>query len=242
MNTTATRHQVHIASDGQLHIDTEPQHVPDGVDPSQVSLQVLHIEAAGSGAPALAEIRDDRSNSRFDLQVNPDGSTQAPGSTPTPTLTKTGTGSLRERLSAAQAAGRAHDFAAAIPAADDILQQLTAELGETAPETLEVAQFRADLAFLSGDFAHATASWTWLALAWFDRQGPDRRSSQEAAGNAVAGWMLLPPAEALDGAPALISMLLEIAAPERTASMRTKILLRANQIAEHLGLEPLEAP
>ncbi|MGP3951259.1 hypothetical protein [Streptomyces sp. 7N604] len=227
MNTT-TRHQVRITSDGRLYIDAEPQHVPDGVEPSQVAIHVLHVEAAGRGEPVLAEVQDDRSNSQFDMEVGPDGSTQAPGSTPAP-ASRQGASYL-ERLAAAQAAGRAHDFTTAIPAADEILQQLTAELGDTAQETLEVAQFRADLAFLSGDFAYATSSWTWLALAWFDRLGPGKRRTQEAASNAAAAWMRLPPSDAIGLGPDLVNMLLEVAAPERTATMRAQIQMRLQEI------------
>jgi len=58
---TSTRYQVHISRDGQLHIDGEPQVVPDGVDPSQVVVQVLHIEAACSGLPVLVQVQDERS-------------------------------------------------------------------------------------------------------------------------------------------------------------------------------------
>lgn len=231
---TSTRYQVHISRDGQLHIDSEPQAVPDGVDPAQVVIQVLHIEAAGSGAPVLVQVQDDRTSSRFDMQVMPDGTTQTPG-TPVigapqreATTTAEQKDSLFERLAAAQAAGRAHDFDTAIAAADDILQQLTAEQGDTAAGTLEAAQFRADLAYLSGEYAFATASWTWLALAWLDRLGPGRRRTQVAAQNAAQAWMQLPPHEAGPLASDLVNMLLEVAAPERTATMRA-------QIAERLG-------
>ncbi|MEU9761823.1 hypothetical protein AB0D98_19165 [Streptomyces sp. NPDC047987] len=230
---TSTRYQVHISGDGQLHIDSEPQVVPDGVDPSQVVVQVLHIEAAGSGLPVLVHVQDERTGSRFAMQVMPDGTTQAAG-TP-PTAPQPGTvppqeqkSSLFDRLAAAQAAGRAHDFDTAVAAADDILQQLTAEQGDTASATLEAAQFRADLGYLSGEYAFATASWTWLALAWFDRLGPGKRRTQVAAQNAAQAWMQLPPHEAGPLASDLVNMLMEVAAPERTATMRA-------QIAERLG-------
>lgn len=231
---TSTHCQVHISRDGQLRIDSEPQVVPDGVDPSQVVIQVLHIQAAGSGLPVLVQVQDDRTNSRFDMQVMPDGTTQAPGTPAVPAGPQPGATepqqplSLFDRLAAAQAAGRAHDFDTAIPAADAILQQLTAEQGDTAAETLEAAQFRADLAYLSGEYAFATASWTWLALAWFDRLGPGKRRTQVAAQNAAQAWMQLPLHEAGPLAPDLVNMLLEVAAPERTATMRA-------QIAERLG-------
>lgn len=224
--TTNTRYQVHISHDAQLHIDNERQVVPDGVDPSQVVIQVLHIEAAGSGMPLLVEVQDDRSNSRFDMQVMPDGTTQAPNVEAAPRQLPVAAeqpGNLFDRLAAAQAAGRAHDFDAAIPAADGILQQLTAEHGDTAPATLNAAQFRADLAYLSGDYAFATASWSWLALAWFDRLGPGRRRTQIAAQNAAQAWMHLSPHEAVAQVNELLNMLLEIAAPERTATMRNQI-------------------
>jgi hypothetical protein len=232
MNTT-TRYQVHISRDGQLYIDNEPQVVPDGIDPSQVVVQVLHIEAAGSGVPILVQVQDERTGSRFDMQVMPDGTTQAAGTPPAapqpaaaaPQQQKD---SLFDRLAAAQAAGRAHDFDAAIATADDILQQLTAEQGDTASATLEAAQFRADLAYLSGEYAFAAASWTWLALAWFDRLGPGKRRTQVAAQNAAQAWMQLPPSEAGPLASDLVNMLMEVAAPERTATMRA-------QIAERLG-------
>jgi hypothetical protein len=230
---TSTYYQVHISRDGQLHIDNEPQLVPDGVDPSQVVVQALHIEAAGSGQPVLVQVRDERSNAHFDMQVMPDGTTQAaetPSAAPQqaaapPDQQK---GSLFDRLAAAQAAGRAQDFDTAIAAANDILQQLTTEQGDTASGTLEAAQFRADLAYLSGEYAFATASWTWLALAWFDRLGPGKRRTQVAAQNAAQAWMHLPPAEAAQLGSDLVNMLLEVAAPERTATMRA-------QIAERLG-------
>lgn len=231
---TSTHCQVHISRDGQLRIDGEPQVVPDGVDPSQVVIQVLHIQAAGSGLPVLVQVQDDRTNSRFYMQVMPDGTTQAPGTPAVPAGPQPGATepqqplSLFDRLAAAQAAGRAHDFDTAIPAADAILQQLTAEQGDTAAATLEAAQFRADLAYLSGEYAFATASWTWLALAWFDRLGPGKRRTQVAAQNAAQAWMQLPLHEAGPLAPDLVNMLLEVAAPERTATMRA-------QIAERLG-------
>ncbi|MFE1781098.1 hypothetical protein ACFW9F_00525 [Streptomyces sp. NPDC059506] len=232
---TSTRYQVHISHDGQLHIDSKPQIVPDGVDPSQVVVQVLHIEAVGSGLPVLVQVQDERTASRFDMQVMPDGTTQAattPPVAPQPAAPPTGQqqGSLFDRLAAAQAAGRAHDFVTAIPAADEILQQLTAEQGDMAYATLEAAQFRADLAYLSGEFAFATASWTWLALAWFDRLGPGKRRTQVAAQNAAQAWMQLPPHEAGSLAPDLVSMLLEVATPERTATMRAQIAERLEQL------------
>ncbi|MFJ9580667.1 hypothetical protein ACIRQF_30290 [Streptomyces sp. NPDC101191] len=229
---TSTRYQVHINRDGQLYIENEPQVVPDGVDPSQVVVQVLHIEAAGSGIPVLVQVQDERSNSHFDMQVMPDGSTQAAGpqlATPQP-VARGQNAPLFERLAAAQAAGRAHDFDTAIAAADDILQQLTAEQGDTAPGTLEAAQFRADLAYLSGEYAFATASWIWLALAWFDRLGPGKRRTQVAAQNAAHAWMQLSPPEAGPLATDLVNMLLEVAAPERTATMRAQITERLGQV------------
>ncbi|MFD7954257.1 hypothetical protein ACFV4X_12250 [Streptomyces ardesiacus] len=230
---TSTRYQVHISRDGQLHIDNEPHVVPDGVDPSQVVVQVLHIEAAGSAQPVLVQVQDERTATRFDMQVMPDGTTQAAGTPPAAPLPATSaTGqpsSLYERLAAAQAAGRAHDFDTAIVAADDILQQLTAEQGDTAAATLEAAQFRADLAYLSGEFTFATASWTWLALAWFDRLGPGKRRTQIAAQNAAQAWMHLPPHEAGPLAADLVNMLMEVAAPERTATIRAQIAQRLGQ-------------
>jgi hypothetical protein len=232
---TSTRNQVHISRDGQLHIDGEPQVIPDGVDPSQVVVQVLHIEAAGSGLPVLVQVQDERSNSHFDMQIMPDGTTQAGGTPPAapqpaPAEARNQSGSLFDRLAAAQAAGRAHDFDTAIAAADDILQQLTAEQGDTAAGTLEAAQFRADLAYLSGEYAFATASWTWLALAWFDRLGPGKRRTQVAAQNAAQAWMQLPLHEAGPLAPDLVNMLLEVAPPERTATMRAQIGERLGQL------------
>lgn len=232
---TSTRYQVHISRDGQLHIDGEPQVVPDGVDPAQVVVQVLHIEAAGSGLPVLVQVQDERSNSHFDMQVMPDGTTQAAGTPPAaPQLAQAESreqkGSLLDRLAAAQAAGRAHDFDTAIAAADDILQQLTAEQGDTAAGTLEAAQFRADLAYLSGEYAFATASWTWLALAWFDRLGPGKRRTQVAAQNAAQAWMQLPLHEAGPLTSDLVNMLLEVAPPERTATMRAQIAERLGQL------------
>ncbi|OEJ22997.1 hypothetical protein AR457_37995 [Streptomyces agglomeratus] len=230
---TSTRYQVHISRDGQLHINNEPQVVPDGVDPSQVVVQVLHIEAAGSGLPELVQVQDERTNSHFDMQVMPDGTTQAAGTPPAgrPPVAAEQKATHFDRLAAAQAAGRAHDFDTAIAAADDILQQLTAEQGDTATGTLEAAQFRADLAYLSGQYAFATASWTWLALAWFDRLGPGKRLTQVAAQNAAQAWMQLPPHEAGPLASDLVSMLLEVAAPERTAPMRAQITERLGQIS-----------
>jgi hypothetical protein len=227
MNISA-RHQVHISSDGHLYIDSEPQVVPDGVDPAQVVIQVLHIEAAGTGLPVVVQVRDDRSNSQFDMQVMPDGTTQAPGTAPAAAQLSTDgkETTLFERLAAAQAAGRAHDFDTAIPAADGVLQQLTAEQGDTAPATLEAAQFRADLAYLSGDYAYATASWVWLALAWLDRLGPGKRRTQIAAQNAAQAWMQLSPHEAPPLATDLLNMLLEVAAPERTETIRARIQQR----------------
>ncbi|MFD5079651.1 hypothetical protein [Streptomyces sp. NPDC058371] len=227
---TSPRYQVHISQDGQLHIDNEPQVVPDGVDPSQVVVHVLHMEAASGGLPVLVQVRDERSSSHFAMQVMPDGTTQAAGTEPAALqpVPAAQNGTLFDRLAAAQAAGRAHDFDAAIAAADDILRHLTAGQGETAPGTLEAAQFRADLAYLSGEYAFATASWNWLALAWLDRLGPGRRRTQVAAQNAAQAWMQLPLHEAGPLASDLVNMLLEVASPERTATMRA-------QIAERLG-------
>jgi hypothetical protein len=224
---TSTHYQVHINHDGQLHLDNEPHVVPDGVDPSQVVVQVLHIEAAGTGLPVLVQVQDERTGSRFAMQVMPDGTTQAAGATPAaPPPPAEPKATLFDRLAAAQAAGRAHDFDTAIAAADDILRQLTAEQGDTADGTLEAAQFRADLAYLSGEYAFATASWTWLALAWFDRLGPGKRRTQIAAQNAAQAWMQLPPHEAAPLSADLVNMLLEVAAPERTATMRAQIAER----------------
>ncbi|WP_440580931.1 hypothetical protein [Streptomyces sp. PT19] len=227
MNAT-TRHQVHISRDGELHIDSEPQVVPDGVDPSQVVVQALRLEAAGSGLPVLVQVHDERTGSQFGMQVMPDGTTRAAETPQQGTAHQQQKGSLSDRLAAAQAAGRAHDFDTATAAADDILQQLTAEQGATASATLKAAEFRADLAYLRGEYAFATAWWTWLALAWFDRLGPGKRRTQVAARNAAQAWMQLPPHEAGPLASDLVNMLLEVAAPERTAALRA-------QIAERLG-------
>lgn len=224
---TSTHYQVHISRDGQLHLDNEPHVVPDGVDPSQVVVQVLHIEAAGTGRPVRVQVQDERTGSHFDMQVMPDGTTQAAGAPPaTPRPPAEPKAPLFDRLAVAEAAGRAHDFDTAVAAADDILRQLTAEQGDTATGTLEAAQFRADLAYLSGEHAFATASWTWLALAWFDRLGPGKRRTQVAAQNAAQAWTQLPPHEAGPLATDLVNMLLEVAAPERTATMRAHIAQR----------------
>ncbi|WP_371591223.1 hypothetical protein [Streptomyces sp. NBC_00470] len=161
----------------------------------------------------------------------PDGTTQqaTPSSaTPQPAAPQS-EASLHDRLRAAQEAGRAHDFDTAIAAADEILQQLIAEQGDTAIGTLEAAQFRADLAYLSGEYAFATESWTWLALAWFDRVGPGKRRTQIAAQNAAQSWMHLPPHEARPRADDLVNMLLEVTAPERTATIRAQIAERLAQ-------------
>ncbi|MFC9266298.1 hypothetical protein ACFTXJ_00750 [Streptomyces zhihengii] len=225
---------VHISRDGRLHINGEPTVTPDGVDPSQVVLRILHMEAAASGTPLLANVRDDLSGSVFDFEVMPDGTTQPP-TTPTapetPTVpTAPVTDDLALRLTAAQAAARANDFDTAVPAADAILQGLAATLGDTAPSTLKAAQFRADLAVLEGDYAHATASWTWLALTWYDTLGPGRRRTQVAAGNAAWSWMQLPPDEAAVLAPDLLSMLNEVATPNRTQTMRAQIETRLRHL------------
>jgi hypothetical protein len=229
---TSTRHQVHITRDGQLSIDSEPQVVPDEVDPSQAVIQMLQIEAVGSGLPVLVQVQDDRTHSRFDIRVMPDGTTQAPATASTQrvaTEPQQQEGSLLDRLTAAQAAGRVHDFDLAIPAADAILQQLSAEQGDMAAATLEAAQFRADLAYLSGEYIVATASWIRLALAWYDRLGPGRRRTQVAAQNAVQAWMHLPLCQARPLASDLVDMLLEVTAPERTETMRAHIAERLGQ-------------
>ncbi|MER5891204.1 hypothetical protein ABT160_45980 [Streptomyces sp. NPDC001941] len=231
--TSTPRYQVHISSEGQLFLDNEPCIVPTGVDPSQVAVHILHIQAAGSGQPSLVHVRDERTASRFDMQVMPDGTTQpAESPKPPPPATDQPTDSLRERLIAAQDAARAHNLTTAIPEADDILQQLSSRHGETAPATLEAAQFRADLAYLNEDFAFATASWTWLALAWFDRLGPGKRRTQIAAQNAAEAWMRLPLHEARHLASDLVNMLVEVAAPERTAGIRTMITERLRPPAQ----------
>jgi hypothetical protein len=232
---THTRYQVHISRDGQLHIDGESHVVPGGVDPSQIVVQVLHLEAAGIGVPIQVQVQDERSASHFDMQVMPDGTTQAAGPpTTTPHLapaeSRDPEGSLIDRLAAAQAAGRAQDMATAIDAADDILQQLTTEEGVTAASTLKAAQFRADLAYLSGEYSFAAASWTWLALAWLDRLGPGKRRTQVAAQNATQAWMQLPLHEAAPLATDLVNMLLEVTDPERTATMRAQIAERLGQL------------
>lgn len=196
---TSTRHQAHISPDGHLHLDNEPQVVPEGVDPAQVVVQRFHIDAAGTGLPILVQVHDERTGSAFPMQVMPDGTTQAPGTTPSPPVQDVNP--IAERLAAAQAAGRAHDFAGAIAAADDILQQLTATHGETGRETLWAAQFRADLAYLSAEYAFAAASWTWIALAWFDRLGPGMLLTEQAAQKATRSWMQLPPQAAAPSAP-----------------------------------------
>jgi hypothetical protein len=236
----ATSYNVHIARDGQLHIDDERQLVPAGVDPSQVALQVLHIEAAGTGFAVLARVHDDRSGSTFDVQILPDGTTQAPGPAPThvveppPAAAPTPvmpTPSLGEQVDTAQSAARAYDFTTAIPLADEILHTLTTELGDTARETLEVAQFRADLAFLSGNYTFATASWTWLALAWFDRLGPGKWRTQHAAQSAAVAWTRLSPPEAARTVDDVVGMLQEVTAPDRTQALRTQIEQRARELS-----------
>ncbi|MFE2852700.1 hypothetical protein ACFXJO_16415 [Streptomyces lavendulae] len=230
---TSTPYQAHISHNGQLSLDAEPQVVPDGIDPSQVLLQVLHIQAAGSGIPVQVHVRDDRTGSGFDIEVLPDGTTRPPGTQTTPTADEAPTApimdELAQRLSAAYEAGRAHDFETAIPAADALIQDLAAEFGETAPRTLKAAQFRADLAVLEGDYAYATASWTWLALTWYDGLGPGMRLPQVAACNAAWTWMQLPPDEAVISAPDVLSMLNEVTTPDRTQTIRAQIQERLLQ-------------
>ncbi|MGZ2358452.1 hypothetical protein LRE75_17400 [Streptomyces sp. 372A] len=234
MNTN-TCYQISISHDSQLHIDGEPQFVPEGIDPSKVVMQVCHVKAAGTGMPVLVQVQDDRTNSRFDMHVMPDGTTRPPAAPPAAALQPLATEpqhhsrSLIDRVTAAQAAGRAHDFETAIPAADAILQQLTTEQGVTAAATLDAAQFRADLAYLNGEYALATISWTWLALAWYDRLGPGNRRTQVAAQNAAQAWMQLPLHEAGPMASDLVNMLLEATTPERTATMRAHIAERLRQ-------------
>ncbi|MFD6465395.1 hypothetical protein [Streptomyces goshikiensis] len=232
---TSTRYQAHISHDGQLSLDAEPQVVPDGIDPSQVLLRVLHIQAAGNGTPVLVHVRDDRTGSSFDIEVLPDGTTRPPGTRDTSAGTEAPTSpasdDLALRLAAAYEAGRAHDFETAIPAADALIQEFAVQYGETAPRTLKAAQFRADLAVLEGDFAYATASWTWLALTWYDGLGPGMRLTQAAAGNAAWTWMQLPPEEAVTAAPDLLSMLNEVTTPDRTQSIRAQIEERLLQTA-----------
>lgn len=221
MSLTTSTHDVRIFGDGQLHIDHEPQHVPPGVDPAQVAVHVLRLHAAGGGAAVTASVHDDRSAAQFTMQVNPDGTTEPPAD---------GTAAMAEptasppaRLEAAQAAGRAHDWSVAIAEANVLLAELSADRGSTAPETLEVARFRADLAWLSGDFAYATSAWVWLALTAFDQIGPGSQATRDAAGKAVAAWMQLPLPEARTLAKDLIAMLLEVAPHEETVGMRRQI-------------------
>ncbi|MFE0774138.1 hypothetical protein [Streptomyces sp. NPDC058861] len=230
---TSTPYQAHISHDGQLSLDAEPQVVPDGIDPSQVLLQVLHIQAAGSGTPVLVHVRDDRTGADFDIEVMPDGTTRPPGTHAAPAASEApamaAPDDLALRLAAAHEAGRAHDFETAIPAADALIHELATQYGETAPRTLKAAQFRADLAVLEGDYAYATASWTWLALTWYDGLGPGKRLTQVAAGNAAWTWMQLPPHEAVASAPELLSMLDEVTTPDRTQSIRAQINQRLLQ-------------
>lgn len=94
---------------------------------------------------------------------------------------------------------------------------------------MKAAQFRADLAVLEGDYAYATASWTWLALTWYDGLGPGMRLTQVAAGNAAWTWMQLPPEEGVTLAPDLLSMLNEVTTPDRTQSIRAQIEKRLLQ-------------
>ncbi|WP_327309801.1 hypothetical protein OG730_41700 (plasmid) [Streptomyces sp. NBC_01298] len=224
---TITPYQAHISHDAQLSLDAEPQVVPDGIDPSQVLLQILHIQAAGSGTPVQVHVSDDRTGSGFDIEVLPDGTTRPPGTQATTAADEAPTSptsnDLARRLATAHEAGRAHDFETAIPAADALIQDLAAEFGETAPRTLKAAQFRADLAVLEGDYAYATASWTWLALTWYDGLGPGMRLTQVAAGNAAWTWMQLEPDEAVISAPDLLSMLNEVTTPDRTQTIRAQI-------------------
>ncbi|MFB7836158.1 hypothetical protein [Streptomyces sp. NPDC056056] len=230
---TSTQYQAYISHDGQLSLDAEPQVVPDGIDPSQVLLRVLHIQSAGSGAPVLVHVRDDRTGAGFDIEVMPDGTTRPPGTHPTPTAAEAPAvppaDDLALRLAAAHEAGRAHDFETAIPAADALIQEFALQYGETAPRTLKAAQFRADLAVLEGDYAYATASWTWLALTWYDGLGPGMRLTQVAAGNAAWTWMQLTQEEAVTSAPELLSMLNEVTTPDRTESIRAQIEARLLQ-------------
>lgn len=85
---TSTPYQAHISHNGQLSLDAEPQVVPEGIDPSQVLQQVLHIQAAGSGTPVQVHVRDDRTGSGFDIEVLPDGTTRPPARTTRPRAPK----------------------------------------------------------------------------------------------------------------------------------------------------------
>ncbi|MET8676086.1 hypothetical protein ABZW18_00375 [Streptomyces sp. NPDC004647] len=225
-----THHRVRITGIHQLLIDDELQEIPEGVDHQQAAHHFLYLAAAGAGAPVLAHVVDERSGASFELKVNPDGSTQPPGAPPSPTTPEHAEDRFAQRIAAAQQAGRARDFATAVAAADDILRELTAEDGDTAPTTLKAAQFRADLAYLSGDSAYATASWTWIALAWFDRLGPGKRLTQQAASRAAASWIQLNATDAARLAPELLDMLLEVAAPERTATIRGQVQQRLQEL------------
>ncbi|WP_326581741.1 hypothetical protein OIE69_44035 (plasmid) [Actinacidiphila glaucinigra] len=229
MSLITRTYDVRIFGDGQVHVDHEPQHVPLGVDPAQVAVHVLRLHAASGGAAVTATVRDDRSSAQFTMQVNPDGTTEPPADG---TLAMAApTASPPARLAAAQAAGRAHDWTVAIAEANALLEELSAEHASTAPQTLEVARFRADLAWLSGDFAYATSAWVWLALTALDQNGPGSQTTREAAGKAAAAWMRLPLPEARTLAKDLMAMLLEVAPQEQTVGMRRQIEGRVNASA-----------
>ncbi|MFF2619738.1 hypothetical protein [Kitasatospora sp. NPDC058046] len=212
--------QVRISPDGAALIDGEPTDVPPGVDPARVVLELLALDAAGSGTPIAAAILDTRTEQRLRLQINPDGSTRPlalgeplapPAATPTPVDEGSPASEHGLALQAVYEAGRVHDFARAIAQADRLLANLSASQGEYHRATLTTAGVRADLAWMSGDYGYAAELWTFIARAWAQAEGPASLSARSSARQAAASWKDTPDAQALASAQPLLEMLTAIA-------------------------------
>lgn len=134
-------------------------------------------------------------------------------------------GLYASRLADAMEAGRSRDFATAVRAADRLMSDMAEDVEVTVPQRLETEQFRADLAYLTGDFLLATRMWTAIARSWTEHTGLHGRS-RIAACNAAACWMELHGAQAVGLAPQLLDMLGSVAAPERTAAVRAAVKRR----------------
>ncbi|GGW30673.1 hypothetical protein GCM10010381_13940 [Streptomyces xantholiticus] len=200
---------MHVTPDRLLFADGEVCAVPNGIHPSKAAEQALGSPAIDLGHHGVEEIHDGVSHAAV--------------------LSQPRHGLYASRLARAMEAGRSRDFATAVRAADRLMSDMAEDVEVTVPQHLETKQFRADLAYLTGDFLLATRLWTAIARSWTEHTGLHGRT-RIAACNAAACWMELQRVQAVGLAPQLLDMLSSVAAPERTAAVRAAVMRRLGEV------------
>lgn len=223
MNNATPQIPVEILDATTVYIRGESIAIPPGVDPDQAVMSYLQLEAAGIGQPINASINDRRYSVKAMLTVNPDGTT-SPGTASAATaspLSQVLTPASKDQhpLAAIQSLAAQGHIEVAIEQADRHLLQLStdAALGPQHPDTLEAAETRAHLAWITRDYPYAYRTWSWIAATWSELLGRcpqtgahDHNPCRHVAvtsRNAAAAWMQLPAEEAAVASEEVLALL-----------------------------------